>query len=313
MENFQFYWNRYSPQGADYIENILQWNYDDLERCHSYIQWLFPVDDEESKFNHNSKLITTTESELVCKNLTCSLRAIHSYNKMLNFWGFRLCHTTWKVFVGNEDRLRFLNGSRHNFLRITRVLKSMPLLGMFTLRQHFIDALYEQVLHGSLYNAYESMINYWLPLLSDASVPLENSALSVISSDVFTQFYTLSQVICVSNCLYAKLLLKHFCKVPLESCVFENTVIWLLVGERENEYIIMNIHTLRMKIVVKDNARHKFSNFLCFSGMNLNTWNYKGLWIHDSFFDIEDDEMFRIVSSSYVNGQKTISFVFFIV
>tara|TARA_Y100000746_G_C15466903_1_gene434398 strand:- start:416 stop:1351 length:936 start_codon:yes stop_codon:yes gene_type:complete len=310
MKNFRFFGNHFNPPGADYIENILKWDNHKLEVCHCYIQWLFPVDDEVSKFNYHSQLITEQESELICKNVKCSLRVIHSYDKMLCFWGFRLCHNTWKVCVGDEKRLDFLNTSTHNFLRITRVLKSMPLLGLLTLRPSFIQALCEQVLNGRLCNAYESMIKYWLPLSLLSKSCSENLALSILMrSNEFGQINILSQVVCSSNCGYAKKLLKHFSMKVADDLPKS---VWLIVGEKEDNYILMGMHTLKMKLAKKDFVRFKFSFFLSYPGVDLDTWDYKGLWLYDACSDIQDNEICRVVSKSYVSGQKLISFVFLI-
>ena len=313
MQILQFYRNYFKPLGADYIENIFKWDDERLEVCHCYIQWLFPLHDEVSKFNHHSQLITKQESDLICKNITASLRVMHSFEKILSFWGFHLCHSTWKIYVKDINRLNFLNTSFHNFLRITRVLKSMPLLGLFVLRQAFIDALKEQVFNGTLLNAYDSMVKYWLPLQSVSGNYLQNIGLTLMMKlDMCTQISTCSQVICSSNCSYAKIILKHFALKEFYTNVFSLKRVWLIVGEKESNMILLNIDYLRMKIVAKDCLRRKFSFFLCYPGVDLDTWNYSGLWFWDDLSVIEVDEVCRVFSNSYMNQQKFISFVFLI-
>ncbi|KAM5164683.1 opioid growth factor receptor-like protein 1 isoform 2-T2 [Mantella aurantiaca] len=150
LSNLRFYMNKipFKPDGV-YIEDILnQWksDYDKLEHNHTYIQWLFPL--REQGLNFYAKELTSYEIEEFKKTKEATKRFILAYKMMLDFFGLKLVDKNGNVSraANWQDRFQHLNESQHNYLRITRILKSLGELGY----EHFKPPLVKVFLHESI-------------------------------------------------------------------------------------------------------------------------------------------------------------------
>ena len=116
------------------IVEIWTFNYSKLEYTHDYIQWLFPLT-QKSNYNINVPSLTASDikifksDNLLRKNLLISLKL------MLTFYGLK-CNLApdGKVSItyGENylERKKYWLGLRnHNYLRLTRILKSLTILG----------------------------------------------------------------------------------------------------------------------------------------------------------------------------------------
>ncbi len=99
---------------------ILAWDDARLEAVHDYIQWLFPLP-EASAFSQDAPRLTAADIAAFRRDpvLTAALRA--SLHRMLAF--YRLADRA-------DPPRRWLTPGNHNFLRITRILRSLHLLGL---------------------------------------------------------------------------------------------------------------------------------------------------------------------------------------
>uniref|UniRef100_A0A8C7URD6 Opioid growth factor receptor (OGFr) conserved domain-containing protein n=1 Tax=Oncorhynchus mykiss TaxID=8022 RepID=A0A8C7URD6_ONCMY len=168
MPNLQFYLGQRasSPDGI-YIEDFHNnWygKYSKLERVHSYIQWLFPL--QERGMNYQAKELTKKEIEAFLQDETAKKRLVKSYKLMLDFYGIQLSNdTTGEVRRANNWRDRFDNLDRHthNNLRITRILKCLGTLGFPHYQAPLVRFFLEETLvKGNLYNVKESVLNYFI-------------------------------------------------------------------------------------------------------------------------------------------------------
>ncbi len=125
------------------IEEILAWKPNQLEFTHDYIQWIFPLD-EKSDYAH-SPILEENGIMNFSKSLGCQKNIVRSFDMMLDFYGLR--HDGTKVVrldSFDERKKRWLERENHNFLRITRMLKSLILLGQEKRALafwHFLDRL----------------------------------------------------------------------------------------------------------------------------------------------------------------------------
>lgn len=129
--------NFYSGLGTDdrgrSLRQIQCWPDDQLERTHDYIQWLFPLT-ERSGFNSNAPILDAQviQEFLARSELRGNLRA--SLVRMLAFLGFRLVEEEPLRVVPAahfaERAKNWLTPANHNHLRLTRILKSLRLLGL---------------------------------------------------------------------------------------------------------------------------------------------------------------------------------------
>jgi Opioid growth factor receptor (OGFr) conserved region len=140
----------YSGAGPDhrgrYLKDIQQWSDDRLEAVHDYIQWLFPLP-EPSAFNAAAPVLTSTSigQFRAQPELQQKLRA--SFLRMMDFYGLEL-HSGEKIVVtrGADFAARsrvWLSAGNHNHLRITRILRSLKLLGLEAEATAFFDCLSE--------------------------------------------------------------------------------------------------------------------------------------------------------------------------
>ncbi|MCI4390048.1 hypothetical protein PGIGA_G00118080 [Pangasianodon gigas] len=134
LPNLKFYKNvmRFRPDGV-YIEDFHKsWfgDYGRLEYVHSYIQWLFPI--QEKGVNFDSRELSLKEINLFRMDEEVKKKLLTSYKLMLDFYGIELVsEETGEVqrAVNWKERFANLNRNTHNNLRITRILKCLGLLG----------------------------------------------------------------------------------------------------------------------------------------------------------------------------------------
>ena len=133
----------YRGTGPDHrgrlLSDIHEFGFDELESTHDYIQWLFPLP-EPSGANASAPLLSAEDMALFTADTVLRKALLRSFELMLLFFGFRLAVANGAETVAiskgpdfDERRKVWLQGGNHNFLRITRILRSLTLLGC---RQH---------------------------------------------------------------------------------------------------------------------------------------------------------------------------------
>lgn len=112
-----------------------------LESTHDYIQWLFPLS-EKSGANPNAPLIEVNLVSLFSFNEAARSNMLLGLDRMLSFYGLQRKGTS--ITKGENWYLRKENwfvSPTHNDLRITRMLKSLSILGFGDYAQAFLDTL----------------------------------------------------------------------------------------------------------------------------------------------------------------------------
>ena len=138
----------FSGEGTDsrgrLLKQVLNWSDDELERTHDFIQWLFPLA-EPSGFNIHAPVLddSTIQQFLAEDKFRQSLRA--ALIRMLTFYGLEfLPGVPPRIIPGQRYAGRSRNWvtlGNHNHLRITRILKSLRLLGLEPEAAAFFDCL----------------------------------------------------------------------------------------------------------------------------------------------------------------------------
>lgn len=131
--------------------SIIAWSDDELEYHHDYIQLLFPLP-EGSPFNPSAPVIDEATFYAFRSRLELQTQLHASLHRMLHFYGFRFASETGSG--GHSQSLQVLNGSNyseasrnwvrrfnHNHLRITRILRSLRVLGLEKEASEFFKAL----------------------------------------------------------------------------------------------------------------------------------------------------------------------------
>jgi len=129
----RFYDGRGPDDRGRYLAEILQWPDERLEAVHDFIQWMFPLR-ERSGVNPTAPLVDDSivqefrSRPELRKNLQASLL------RMIRFYGLEMQHEP-NLSVKRAANFRkrsesWLTFSNHNHLRLTRIIKSLRLLGL---------------------------------------------------------------------------------------------------------------------------------------------------------------------------------------
>ena len=144
----RFYRDELADQSGRLLSEILSERHEWLEFTHDYIQWLFPLA-EASAFNPEAPVLTPAAIAEFRANPALGERLQQAFELMLSFYGlqqepkpsgeFRVTRS-----ADFEQRARnWLTPGNHNHLRITRILKSLGLLGLRPQADAFLACLLE--------------------------------------------------------------------------------------------------------------------------------------------------------------------------
>ncbi len=134
----EFYSGSNHPYNVKYIH---EWGDYSLEYIHDYIQWVFPLD-TPSEFNPDAPLLTQDDVKTLRSkpNFHGLVRGI--YGRMILFLSTNSCFTP----------------SNHNLLRVTRMLKSLRLMGFEALSEDMYEFL---LVMTSVHKIDKSVLAYW--------------------------------------------------------------------------------------------------------------------------------------------------------
>ena len=137
----------YRGEGTDDVGRRIGeiWSYsrDELEVVHDYIQWLFPLE-ERSAFNPGAPLLDAATIAEFRRDASLRENVQRSLELMLGFYGFRTAgeHIVRAPDFAERSRV-WLSPGNHNFLRLTRILKSLSLLGHDASAESLLECLEE--------------------------------------------------------------------------------------------------------------------------------------------------------------------------
>jgi hypothetical protein len=145
MVIIRFYSGEQPDDRGRYLADIQKWTDDRLESVHDFIQWMFPLR-EPSGVNLTAPVLdTATIEEFRSKpELQEKLRA--SFTRMLKFYGMEITSAGPRMKIEPAANFRerakvWLRPHNHNHLRITRIIKSLQLLGLEVEARAFFDCL----------------------------------------------------------------------------------------------------------------------------------------------------------------------------
>lgn len=127
-----FYYGSHPDHRGRMLGEILQQDDFWLEVTHDYIQWLFPLN-EPSRVAPDAPLVDAGTARLFQTDEILQRHLRTSLVRMLRFFGLRFdgnslqCADNWA-----QRKTGWFTENTHNSLRITRILKSMVLLGLRT-------------------------------------------------------------------------------------------------------------------------------------------------------------------------------------
>ena len=126
------------------LDEILAWDDGQLEAVHDYIQWLFPLD-EPSRFNPDAPLLTPAD-RLAFRQEPLAANLRRALDRMLTFYGLRFDPSDRRPHIvrssaWNDRSPHWLQPGNHNLLRLSRIIRSLALLGQAGLAEALYMAL----------------------------------------------------------------------------------------------------------------------------------------------------------------------------
>jgi hypothetical protein len=125
-----------------FLADVWGWDDEELEITHDYIQWMFPLP-ERSRFHPTAPTLTPDDIAAFRADALLQDRLRTSFDRILTFLGLARAEDG-RVAEGPTFRARVPDVwavPNHNWLRITRILRSMMLLG----READARALYDSL------------------------------------------------------------------------------------------------------------------------------------------------------------------------
>ena len=140
----------YTGTGSDHqgrtLDDIRNFSRQELEIVHDYIQWLFPLE-VPSRFNPMAPCLTPREIAEFRRSPILQEQLIGSLHQMLFFFGFTLSDDGDPHVAKSPDHSTckkiWLKSGNHNCLRISRMLRSLSILGLRAYSEAFFLALQE--------------------------------------------------------------------------------------------------------------------------------------------------------------------------
>lgn len=128
------------------LMDILAFDDESLEEAHDFIQWLFPLT-EPSRFNPDAPVLSAADIAAFYAEPSLCANLHRSFERILPFLGLTLTAEGEVVEAANfAARVPDIwSTPNHNWLRITRILRSLVLLGLQDLARALfqrLDALY---------------------------------------------------------------------------------------------------------------------------------------------------------------------------
>ena len=131
------------------IDEIWAWDDEQLEEVHDYIQWLFPTS-TRSAYHPNAPVLTEEEIGVFRASSELRGRLRQSFIRFLSFVGLAILDHSRVVEGANFDERcgEIWTYENHNWLRVSRVLASLCILGLEEEAIGFLTWLNSAYLNG---------------------------------------------------------------------------------------------------------------------------------------------------------------------
>ncbi len=139
-------YNFLTGKSTDYygrsIKDIHNFDYQQLENIHNYIQWIFPTF-TKSQFYPNTPILDNIQVRKIKNSKEAITNIRLSFFLMIDFYGLELTLNK-DIKIGKHFESRkgnWLELGNHNHLRITRILNSLKIMGFNKERDNFLNVL----------------------------------------------------------------------------------------------------------------------------------------------------------------------------
>ena len=159
----RFFGGGVDDEGRTHAE-IQGWDDARLELVHDYIQWLFPLP-ERSGANPYAPVLDAESIAALRSDPAMQARLRAGFLRMVAFYGFEM--REGELVEGpafSSAAANWMSPGNHNHLRITRILRSLRVLGLDGEAAMFwraLDALYREDSEGGRHRITERSFAYW--------------------------------------------------------------------------------------------------------------------------------------------------------
>ena len=129
------------------LADVWAFSDDEMEAHHDFIQWMFPLK-EPSRFNWNAPVLSDQDIAAFRDDPDLRANLRRSFNRFLAFLGLE--EKDGRIVPGAdfENKRQVFLAPDHNWLRITRALTSLRLLGLPEQSRAFYEGLLDLMKDG---------------------------------------------------------------------------------------------------------------------------------------------------------------------
>ena len=145
------------------IDEILRQNDDALESGHNYIQWLFPLETKSRSYS-NAPILDRATIKRFRNDGALQLHLERCFARMLDFYGLRMDVNTLTISRAQNFNSRaavWLTTDNHNFLRISRIIHSVGLLGLPNHSRAFLNIMQDIAQNEGAGIVNEANLRFW--------------------------------------------------------------------------------------------------------------------------------------------------------
>lgn len=139
----QFYLNddRIRDQLGFTHKNFINGTDEWLEDCHGHIQWAFPMEVPSMVLMQNTPILTPEVIESFKNSNDLRTKLSQSYTRMWNFYFNETVEFENDCFIYKTSLTQWITPRNHNFLRLTRMIRSLRMLGLPEAATHLYKKL----------------------------------------------------------------------------------------------------------------------------------------------------------------------------
>jgi len=165
-----FYREQEANNNGVTLQQILAWDDTRLESVHNYIQWLFPLKTVSGP-NPTAPILDNSTIQTFQSNPALKNQVLRSFRRMLTFYGLQMDEGSKLIsraanFNARASVWLHQPSGHHNFLRITRILESMKLLGLNDHCTPFFNVLLDIAHHEGKDAIHATTLGYWRAALA---------------------------------------------------------------------------------------------------------------------------------------------------
>ena len=164
----RFYEGQPNPDGVTF-EDMIQQSQMDFESCHGFFQWLFPLT-EASDFNLNAPILTETDIKYINDSPKIQERMKRAMVRFRYQLGFA---TGWGPDQWEDQGIinMWCMTNNHNFLRITRAIRSARTFGLMEEARNLYN---DATIQACRKNAPgETLLYWWRAMFEPIERPLK--------------------------------------------------------------------------------------------------------------------------------------------